>query len=75
MSKLDQLKALGAAKRGKVIPVAKPQISPTVHGGEAVGRTAGSSPRLKRGRPKIEGPRPWELAGISKRTWYRRQKE
>jgi hypothetical protein len=31
--------------------------------------------KLKRGRPKIEGPRPWELAGMSKRTWHRRQKD
>lgn len=28
---------------------------------------------LKRGRPKLSGPRPWEIAGISKRTYYRRQ--
>ena len=27
-----------------------------------------------RGRPKIEGPRPWDAEGISKRTYYRRQK-
>lgn len=30
---------------------------------------------LKRGRPKIEGPRPWELAGMSKRTWHRRRQK
>ena len=29
---------------------------------------------LKRGRPKITEQRPWEAAGISRRTWYR-QKE
>ncbi len=28
----------------------------------------------KRGRPKIVGPRPWEVKGMSRRTWYRRKK-
>lgn len=47
------------------------------------GRTAQDSPRLetagavaiqkrKPGRPKVEGLRPWETEGISRRTWYRR---
>lgn len=27
------------------------------------------------GRPKIEGVRPWEAAGLSKRTFYRRKAE
>lgn len=27
---------------------------------------------LKPGRPKITEPRPWETAGISRRTYYRR---
>lgn len=30
---------------------------------------------LKRGRPKVEGPRPWEAEGVSRRTWYRRKAE
>lgn len=85
MSKADQIKALGEAKRAarEIVPVlaAKPMISPTVHGGKAVGRTAGSNPatgaKIKRGRgrPKIEGLRPWESQGISKRTYYRRLAE
>lgn len=29
--------------------------------------------KLKRGRPKIEGARPWEAEGVSRRTWYRRK--
>lgn len=35
------------------------------------------APNLKRGRgrPKIEGPRPWDVEGISKRTWHRQQKK
>ena len=31
--------------------------------------------KLKVGLPKITEPRPWEAEGVSKRTWYRRQKE
>lgn len=32
-------------------------------------------PRLpKRGRPRIEGMRPWQVEGVSRRTWERRQK-
>jgi hypothetical protein len=26
-----------------------------------------------RGRPKVEGERPWEAAGMSRRTWYRQK--
>jgi hypothetical protein len=26
----------------------------------------------KRGRPKVGGERPWEAAGMSRRTWYRK---
>lgn len=37
--------------------------------------TAGSNPTapIKRpvGRPKVEGPRPWDEMGISRRTYYR----
>lgn len=40
--------------------------------------TAGSSPaepaKLKRGRPTITAPRPWDSEGMSRRTWYRRKK-
>ena len=84
MTKLDQLKALGDAKRAtrkSTVPVlaAEPAISPTVHGGKAVGRTAGSNPATgaKRGRPRIgeQRDKPWIAAGMSERTWYRRQSE
>jgi hypothetical protein len=27
------------------------------------------------GRPKVEGVRPWEAAGVSKATWFRRKRE
>jgi hypothetical protein len=35
---------------------------------------AASSVEKKRGRPKVEGERPWEAEGISRRTWERRRK-
>lgn len=28
----------------------------------------------RRGRPKVEGERPWEAAGVSRTEWYRRLK-
>lgn len=31
--------------------------------------------RRGRGRPKIEGLRPWDIEGISRATWNRRRKE
>lgn len=33
-----------------------------------------STGKLRRGRPKVEGVRPWEAAGMSRRTWERRRK-
>jgi hypothetical protein len=30
--------------------------------------------KRKPGRPKIEGVRPWQKLGISRRTWERRRK-
>lgn len=97
MSKLDQLKALGDAKRAsrkdsgigrgerlqevispatlpKVLVSAK-KISKGTGASGVVGSTPTNSTKLKRGRPKIAGPRPWEAEGISKRTYYRRQAE
>jgi hypothetical protein len=38
---------------------------------EAVGEVAGRG----RGRPRVDGVRPWEAAGVSRRTWERRRKE
>lgn len=34
--------------------------------------------KVKRGRPRIDEPRekpPWEVAGMSERTWYRRRQK
>ena len=46
------------------------------------GETAGVKPsaapstgkKRPRGRPKVEGLRPWEFEGVSRRTWERRRK-
>jgi hypothetical protein len=27
----------------------------------------------RKGRPRKEGPRPWDLEGVSRTVWYRRQ--
>lgn len=32
-------------------------------------------PKRGRGRPKVQGKRPWEIEGIPRRTWYRRKAE
>jgi len=34
-----------------------------------------SEAKLKRGRPPIIGERPWQVAGMSRRSWYRRKKD
>jgi hypothetical protein len=37
-------------------------------------KEAAVAPEVKgRGRPKVEGERPWGAAGMSRRTWYRRK--
>jgi hypothetical protein len=43
--------------------ISAPVYAPTSRARQAAG--------LKRGRPKIPGPRPWDLEGVSRRTWYR----
>lgn len=88
MSKLDQLKALGDAKRAarnnsggrasaqgrKLVP--DPTIGKTRVSQENGVRVAPNPPDAKRGRgrPKVEGPRPWETAGVSKTTYYRERR-
>lgn len=36
---------------------------------------AAVSPPAKRGRPKVEGQRPWEAEGISRQAWYKRRQK
>jgi len=89
-TKLDQLKALGDAKRkernpfedaarGRDIEPKKPnKIIEGLKEAVAVARGEIEPAKLtvlKRGRPKIVELRPWETEGISRRTWYRRQKD
>ena|ERR1700694_2755164 len=103
MSKLDQLKSLGDAKRAsRKSSDGGAERSTSQNGTSGPSRSVRQLPgksrvreevvsarnatpagvlpgpsgtKLKRGRPKIEGKRPWELAGMSKRTWYRREQE
>ncbi len=88
MSKLDQIKALGDAKRSarNSSDGGAYLRAPMAHSGPAGVRpekanlmveagvaTCSSETKLKRGRPRLTEPRPWETQGISKRTYYRRQ--
>lgn len=87
VSKLDQLKALGAAKRGLRVPPLKSHgpvgdgvaLTSIAHPPGLIDEIAGAIQSgklsLKRGRPKITAPRPWDSEGMSRRTWYRRKKE
>lgn len=66
-----------AAKGRDAGNVAKPEKSPPPERG--LHRPARD---LRRGRPRVEdrektlaATRPWEAAGVSRRTWFRRQKE
>jgi hypothetical protein len=36
---------------------------------------APAAPRGKRGRPRVEGERPWEALGLSRAAWYRKKKK
>lgn len=58
-SKADQLRSLREQRSAK-------NTNPVAKGAVSI---------LKRGRPKVTGPRPWEEARMSKRSWYRRQAE
>lgn len=116
MSKLDQLKALGANKRAErqssrgggesrpaplrnspskpETPVRPPQhmTPPVLDTGSVVSmgkKPAGVAPGPRDAKPKGRGGRPlekdrqysasqtkpWEAAGMSRASWYRRQKE
>ena len=89
MSKLDQLKALGEAKR-RASNVAKvgdgvaltsiphpPGLIEKIAGAIRSGKLKVSPPNSKKGRPRIgeERTKPWIAAKMSKSTWYRRKRE
>ena len=42
---------------------------------EALQKEDADKEKRGRGRPKSEKPKPWIAAGVSKATWFRRQKE
>jgi hypothetical protein len=78
MGKLDDLKRLGEQKR-----LARSSAVERFAVNEDVG---GSSPpvpaKIKTGRPlakdadkTLMATKPWEAEGMSRRTWYRRQKK
>ena len=55
----------------------KPPRSPAAakEGGRTVGSIPATGAKRGRGRPRVEGKRPWETEGLSRRTWYRRKAE
>jgi hypothetical protein len=58
--------SLAAPTAGPVPPKAHRDIEWSEPKPEAAAKKA-------RGRPKAEGGRPWEAAGMSRRTWYRKK--
>ena len=98
MSKLDQLKALGDAKRAAREPskglriLSRAKEKSAEPAGDGVALTSMAHPpglidkiadaiksgklslKRGRGRPKIEGPRPWDAAGISRTSYYRNRR-
>ena len=65
----DEAKQAPTKPRRKVAGNSPSRAKPAV--------VASSPPEAKRGRgrPKVEGQKPWESAGMSKASWYRRKKK
>jgi len=71
------------AMASRVTPIKNPRAdAKPVSAGYEDGRTVGLIPatgaKPKRGRPRIGEPprsRPWEALGMSRSTWWRRQRE
>ena len=67
----------GSASSARLWPLGlggKPSVSPDLSAGQAQARAPGVK-KGKVGRPKAEGVRPWEAAGMKRATWFRRKKE
>jgi hypothetical protein len=64
-----QQERVSAPKRRDARPSVPPSDSPERK------KAKGGLVVRKRGRPKVTGLRPWEVAGLSRRTYYRRQAE
>lgn len=81
MSKLEQLKALGDAKRVSRVLTnpCRVEVPQDFTANPEKSRKGASRMQVKRGRPRIgeERDKPWLVAKppMSRRTWYRRQKE
>ena len=72
MGKLDDIKRLGVQKLARSSAVERDAVNVAV-----AGSNPAESAKPKRGRPRIGEKRdqPWIAAGMSRTTWYRRQKE
>jgi hypothetical protein len=58
----------GGNSSGKTAPRARSTAKPE---GVASVETGPPVAKGRRGRPPIEGDRPWDKEGVSRRTWYR----
>jgi hypothetical protein len=56
----ERLEAVAILKEGPIYNVSK--------------GVAPEKAKNPRGRPRIVAPRPWELEGVSRRSWYRKRK-
>lgn len=72
----DQL-GLGApamARRFRMATADRRPVSPGDAPSPAPEEAPHAPPAKRMGRPKVEGTRPWQAAGVSRRTWERRQR-
>jgi hypothetical protein len=51
----------------------KPEASTVMPGHQPQPAKPSAHPKRPVGRPRILGPRPWHIAGLSRRTYYRRK--
>ena len=51
------------------------QVPAGVHAPVHAEAACGQKEEVKMGRPRIVGERPWEAAGMSRSTWFRRKKK
>jgi hypothetical protein len=62
---------------GRVRPLGPPGLMRAAGSAAApaVRQPPAKKPKGQAGRPRVEGKRPWEAEGISRRTWERRRKK
>jgi hypothetical protein len=66
-------RAAVVARRGAVVPEQARDEQGTSGETAGVKPAAAASTGKKRGRPRVEGLRQWEIEGVSRRTWERRR--